>query len=408
LKRAFRHRAITVHLNYFGEVSLRMTMPDKIDESVSRLIGSLSDGPIEKLGRLMKALGQLQKGGHDVVVTPDAEEFIEQRLFQERMNDKMADIRRDPATHAYRHTLLKIPLLPYQLDGIAFAAGAGRAVLADDMGLGKTIQGVGVAELLAREAQIKKVLVICPASVKSQWRGEIHRFCDRDVQIVAGSGPERASQYAGNCFFTICNYEQVIRDILPIEQTSWDLIILDEGQRIKNWAAKTSTVVKGLRSRFALALTGTPLENRLDELYSVVQFIDARRLGPGFRFFNKHRIIDEKGKVLGYKNLTDLRETLKPVLIRRTRDSVKLELPARTTEIVRIPATDEQLTLHQGHMKIVASITSKKFITEMDLLRLQKALLMCRMVISTNCSRACSRLRDARSWSSPNGRRCSI
>ena len=172
----------------------------------------------------------------------------------------------------------------------------------------------------------------------------------------------------------------MLRDILPIEQMNWDLIILDEGQRIKNWEAKTSNVIKSLRSRFALVLSGTPLENRLDELYSVVQFIDDRRLGPGFRFFNQHRMVDEKGKVLGYRNLDELRERLKPILLRRTRDSVKLELPPRTTEIVRIPPTDEQAAIHAGHMQIVAAITRKKFISEMDLLRLQKALLMCRMV----------------------------
>jgi SNF2 family DNA or RNA helicase len=127
-------------------------------------------------------------------------------------------------------------------------------------------------------------------------------------------------------------------------------------------------------------LTGTPLENRLDDLYSVVQFVDDRRLGPGFRFFNRHRIVDEKGKVLGYKNLAELRESLKPVLLRRTRDSVRLELPPRTTEIVRIAPTEEQLTMHAGHMQIVAAITRKKFLTERDLLRLQKELLMCRML----------------------------
>jgi SNF2 family DNA or RNA helicase len=171
----------------------------------------------------------------------------------------------------------------------------------------------------------------------------------------------------------------VLRDILPIERAQWDLVILDEGQRIMNWEAKTSRVIKSLKSRFALVLSGTPLENRLDDLYSIVQFVDDRRLGPGFRFFNKHRLVDEKGKVLGYKNLGELRELLEPVLLRRTRDTVKLELPPRTMEIVRIPPSDEQKALHDSHMQIVASITSKKFLTEMDLLRLQKELLMCRM-----------------------------
>src|SRR5439155_26438121 len=102
-----------------------------------------------------------------------------------------------------------------------------------------------------------------------------------------------------------------------------------------------------------------------------------------FRFFNKHRVVDEKGKVLGYKNLGELRAALAPILLRRTRDSVKLELPPRTTEIVRIPPTDEQASLHAAHMQVVASITRKKFIVEMDLLRLQKALLMCRMAANS-------------------------
>jgi SNF2 family DNA or RNA helicase len=318
--------------------------------------------------------------GQEAIVYPDAEEFIQQRLFQERMRAQTAAIRCDPYNHPLRKSLLKVALLPYQLDGIAFAAGTGRAVLADDMGLGKTIQGVGVAEYLGREAGVRKVLVVCPASLKSQWRSEIYRFCDRDVQLIGGRTSERLSQYDNSCFFTICNYEQVLRDILAIERVAWDLIILDEGQRIKNWESKTSATIKALRSRFALVLSGTPLENRLDELFSVVQFVDDRRLGPGFRFFNQHRVIDEKGKVLGYKNLTSLRETLKPVLLRRTRESVRLELPPRTTEFVRISPTQEQLDLHRAHMQIVATITRKRFISEMDLLRLQRALLMCRMV----------------------------
>lgn len=380
LRKVYKPNRLALHLRYDGDVTLWISAPERLDDRAARLVDPLRDKPIEDLHDLMQRLTKLQKLEQEVTIFPDAEEYIQQRLFVEQMTQKMAEIRRNPAKHPLRNSLLKIPLLPYQLDGIAFAAGAGRAVLADDMGLGKTIQAVGTAEMLAREAEIKKVLVVCPASLKSQWRSEIHRFCDRDVQLIGGASAQRTTQYNNDCFFTICNYEQVLRDILSIEPVKWDLIILDEGQRIKNWEAKTSNVIKSLKSRFALVLSGTPLENRLDELYSVVQFIDGRRLGPGFRFFNKHRMVDEKGKVLGFKNLGDLRETLKPVLLRRTRDSVKLELPPRTTEVVRILPTEEQATIHAGHMQIVASITSKKFISEMDLLRLQKALLMCRMV----------------------------
>jgi hypothetical protein len=379
LDQPYRRKHIAVALRYADDVALRLLTPERMDDEVAKIVRPLQNRAIDDPHDLLKRLARLEKLGQDVVVYPDAEEYIQQRLIQERLSEKTSAIRRAPAEHPLRTELLKVPLLPYQLDGIAFAATAGRAVLADDMGLGKTIQGVGTAEFLAREADIKKVLIVCPASLKSQWRNEIHRFCDRQVQLVSGAAAQRGSQYANACFFTVCNYEQVLRDILAIEPVKWDLIILDEGQRIKNWAAKTSAVIKSLRSRFALVLSGTPLENRLDELYSVVQFIDDRRLGPGFRFFNKHRVVDEKGKVLGYKNLGELREALAPILLRRTRDSVKLELPPRTTEIVRIPPTDEQLALHDANMQIVATIGRKKFISEMDLLRLRKALLMCRM-----------------------------
>ena len=379
LRRRFRPSELAIHLHYANEVTLRLLVPDRLDDATAAIVSPLRDKAIDDLPDLLKRLARLQKCGRNVVIHPDAEEFIQQRMAQMRLQAATADIRQQPEQHPLRTSLLKIPLLPYQLDGIAFAAGAGRAILADEMGLGKTIQGVGIAEYLAREAGIRKVLVICPASLKSQWRNEIHKCCDRDVQLISGALAERGRQYGNDCFFTICNYEQVLRDLLAIERTAWDLIILDEGQRIKNWESKTSRVVKGLRSQFALVLTGTPLENRLDDLYSVVQFVDDRRLGPGFRFFNRHRMVDEKGKVLGYKNLSDLRETLKPILLRRTRDSVRLELPQRSMEIVRITPTQEQLNGHAGQMQIVASITRKKFITEMDLLRLQKALLMCRM-----------------------------
>jgi superfamily II DNA or RNA helicase len=379
LKKLYRRKRIAVHLHYDHAVTLRLATPDRLKDEVAAVVKPLVGLPITDVNDLLKRLTKLEQIGQDFHVYPDAEEYIQHQLSRERLQRKTTEIRRDPDKHPLRQGLLKIPLLPYQLDGIAFAAHAGRAVLADDMGLGKTIQGVGVAEFLARETGIRKVLVVCPASVKSQWKNEIHRFCDRDVQLVSGPNANRLTQYSQDAFFTICNYEQVLRDILDVEQVNWDLIILDEGQRIKNWESKTARVIKGLRSQFALVLSGTPLENRLDDLYSVVQFIDQRRLGPGFRFFNQHRVVDDKGKVLGYKNLEKLRENLRPILLRRTRDSVKLELPPRTTEIVRITPTDEQLSLHHANMQVVASIVRKKFISEMDLLRLRMALLAARM-----------------------------
>ena len=374
---------IAIYLRYGEELELRVLIPEKPDTRVMALLRPLKDKPIRDIRDLLKRIRTIQNLGEEVTTYPDAEEYINRVLYLERVKEKVKEIRKDPENHPLRKTLLNTELLPYQLDGIAFAVGAGRAIIADDMGLGKTIQGIGVAELLSQDADISKILIICPASLKSQWRLEIKKFSGRSCRLVIGSASERAAQYDDPSFFTVCNYEQILRDILAVEKVKWDLIILDEGQRIKNWETKTSRITKSLKSPFALVLTGTPLENRLDDLFSIVEFLDERRLGPAFRFFNRHRVTDEKGKLLGYKNLDELRERLRPILIRRTRSAVLKQLPPRSTELRRIPPTEEQLVMHNGHKRIISSIVSKKYISEMDLLRLQKALLMCRMVANS-------------------------
>lgn len=379
----FQTTDICLYLTYGKHLELRLLLPKDLAPEIAPPLAPFKHKAIDDIQGLLKAIRMAENLGHTTTIYPDAEEFITRNLFRHKMETLVSEIRSDPKKHPLKTNLLKADLLPYQLDGIAFAAGMGRAVLADDMGLGKTIQGIGVAELLSRYAGISKVLVICPASLKSQWRIEINRFSDKTCQLVLGSAKDRPAQYDSGTFFTVCNYEQVLRDILSIERVNWDLIILDEGQRIKNWETKTSRIIKALTSPFALVLTGTPLENKLDELFSVVEFIDDRRLGPAFRFFNKHKVVDDKGKLLGYKNIDALRNRLKPILLRRTRNQVIKELPPRTTTVIRITPTEEQLELQNGHRRIIQTILQKKYLTEMDLLRLQKALLMCRMAANS-------------------------
>jgi superfamily II DNA or RNA helicase len=378
--RPYRRRRYALYIAYGERAALRLAVPDEpLSAEAAKVVRPLIDRPIEDLPGLVRRLGRLERLGVDVHVHPDAAEWIDRGLSCAHIEQLVREIRANPRRHPLRRALLDVELLPYQLDGIAFAVGAGRAILADDMGLGKTIQGVGVAELLRRELGIARVLIVCPASLKAQWRGEIERFSGHRAQLVVGDAEARARQYASDTFFTICNYEQVIRDVRAIERVAWDLIILDEAQRIKNWEARTSRIVKSLRSRFALALSGTPIENRLDELYSIVEFIDERLLGPAFRFFNRHRRTNERGAVLGYEELGTLRKALEPIFLRRTRELVMDELPPRTSELVRVSPTPEQEDLHAAHMQTVVRISRKRYISEMDLLRLQKALLMCRM-----------------------------
>lgn len=379
LKRPYRRQRLSVSLSYGHDFGLVFNLPHAPTPKTLAIVEG-DPQPLADARLAMNRITALEQSGEPVHVYPDAEAYIQRQLIQAELQKKCRELRSHCHDHPLRSQLLKATLLPYQLEGIAFCVAAGRAILADDMGLGKTIQSIGVAELLAKWADIRRVLIVCPASLKSQWQSEIQRFSNRTSQIVMGTGAERRQQYAGTSFFTICNYEQVIRDLTPIEEAPWDLIILDEGQRIKNWESRTSNVIRQLQSPFRLVLSGTPLENRLGELFTVVRFADDRLLGPAYEFFHKHHIVDEGGKTLAYHRLQELRDALKPILLRRTRAEVAKQLPKRTDELVLIEPTEEQREYCLGQMKVVSQIMNKPYLTEMDMLRVQKALLMARMV----------------------------
>ena len=161
------------------------------------------------------------------------------------------------------------PLYPYQREGMLHLAFKERSLLADGMGLGKTIQAIAACALLQRLGKVSRALVVAPASLKTEWEEQIQRFTNLQYHLVFGSRKRRLALYASPVFFTVTNYEQVVRDGLDINRIlKPDVVILDEAQRIKNWTTKTAQAVKRLESRYAFVLTGTPIENRIDELYS--------------------------------------------------------------------------------------------------------------------------------------------
>jgi SNF2 family DNA or RNA helicase len=184
-------------------------------------------------------------------------------------------------------TGLGFQLHPYQEDGALFLARRGRAFLADDMGLGKTLQAIVATLLMRRTVGIKKTLVVCPASLKHQWAGEIAKACGETARVVEGSRTMRAAAYRRwKHGFLILNYELALRDLDLVRAAKAELVVLDEAQRIKNWDTKTAKAIKELTSPFAFVLTGTPLENRLSELHSLwSSVIRARwdRAGDCFR-----------------------------------------------------------------------------------------------------------------------------
>ncbi len=254
---------------------------------------------------------------------------------------------------------LRITLHRYQETGVRFLAGTGRALLADDMGLGKTVQAVAAALLFRRHAQARKCLVVCPASLKYQWRDEIEKVCGEQARVVDGRRSGRLAMYESwRSNFLVINYELVLRDLDLLRAASPDLVILDEAQRIKNWETKTARAVKKLRSPYAFILTGTPLENRLTELHSLVEFLHPRALGPRWRLLPFHAVTDAEGRVTAYEDLGILRSRLKPLFLRRERSMVLDELPDRTDNTYWIEMTSAQIRPYRRLSAKVARLLS--------------------------------------------------
>ena len=279
--------------------------------------------------------------------------------------------------------LLAVPLYDYQKEGALFAARAGRSLIGDEMGLGQTIQAIAAAEIMAALLGVERVLVVCPTSLKHQWQREIASFSKRPARVIEGLRAARAAAYGTDEFFKITNYDTVHADLDLIDRWSPGLVILDEAQRIKNWSTRTARSVKQIASPYAIVLTGTPLENRIEELVSIVEFIDPFRLGPTFRLLDAHQMRDENGRVVGYRDLDQLSTTLAPVVIRRRKREVMAQLPERLEKTFFVPMTNEQLVHHRENEEIVARIVAKwrryRHLSERDQRRLTIALQRMRM-----------------------------
>ncbi len=283
--------------------------------------------------------------------------------------------------------VVSVPLYPYQREGMLHLAFTGRALLADEMGLGKTVQAVAACELLRRLHGVERVLVIAPASLKAEWEEQIAKFTALPSLIVQGPRAARLRQYRERAFFYLMNYEQVRPDRRDIDEVlAPDVVILDEAQRIKNWQTKTAEAVKRLSSRYAFVLTGTPIENRIDELYSIVQFLDPHLFGPLFRFNRDFYQLDEQGRPAGYKNLDELHRRLRPVMLRRRKEEVEGQLTGRTVNTFFVSMAEEQAVRYEEYQERVARLAAqarRRPLTKEELEKLQKWLACMRMLCDT-------------------------
>lgn len=337
----------------------------------------------ERLDGLERFSALVAKSGHELRAYDDALDFIAGQRDAERRSLALDGLFPRGVTDPSLKKLLKVPLYPYQTEGALFAVRAGRALIGDEMGLGKTIQAIAAAEILARHFGVSKVLVICPTSLKYQWQSEIMRFSGRESRVIAGGRAQRQKDYVQDDFCKITNYEKLQPDLDLITAWSPDLVIVDEAQRVKNWNTIAARALKRIDSPYAVVLTGTPLENKLEELISIVQFVDQHRLGPTWKLLHEHQVKDEGGRVTGYTGLEKIGQTLAPVMIRRRKSEVLQQLPERTDQNLLVPMTELQMTYHRENAEIVTKIVQRwrkmKFLSDKDQRRLTCALQNMRM-----------------------------
>jgi SNF2 family DNA or RNA helicase len=220
-------------------------------------------------------------------------------------------------------------LFAYQQCGVDRLVQSTSLLLADEMGLGKTIQTIAAIRVLAARSEIQSVLIVVPAGLVRQWRRQLRDWApELRLSTVTGTAHERTVAWAARALVYIASYETLRAD-LPVRapcgpgQRHWSLVVLDEAQRIKTGSSSLTISVKALKRERSWALTGTPLENKLDDVISILDFVAPGRFEPS-------------------KMMAGLRRLLSEVQLRRRRNDVLHDLPPKLSSTV-----DVELTAHQ-------------------------------------------------------------
>jgi len=252
-----------------------------------------------------------------------------------------------------------LPLFPYQKVGSAFLWKIGSGLLGDEMGLGKTIMALALCEKVKAE----KVLIFAPAAVKWQWAQEIEKFIPASVDkiVVVEGGKERQKLWYLPRRFYIANYELLLRaDFEKMASREWDIIIADEATRIANPQAKQSKAIKKLRAKRRIAMTGTPVSNRANEVWNIIDFTNPGAFGNYYTFLQRYCLKNQWGGIFGYQHMDELREKLKRYMIRRLKVDVLPELPAKIITDIPFEMTEEEKALYKKLKKeILFEIESK-------------------------------------------------
>lgn len=269
--------------------------------------------------------------GSTLCSTPHAPRYTRIRPPRDvvKLEDRLRLLLQPPLETLLAARALRFPFPPfaYQLDGIAFLYPRQEAVLADEMGLGKTMQAITALRLLVHQHQVRRVLLICPKPLVTNWQREFVTWApELPVSAVEGGPVRRQWRWReGADVVTIANYETVVRDRAEVcdDANHYDLVILDESQRIKNVDSTTNEVVRSIRRSRSWALTGTPIENGIEDLAGIFEFV-----APG------HVDAKMKPRAIG--------RAISDYVLRRTKDVVLSDLPPKLFRDADIELTPEQ------------------------------------------------------------------
>jgi superfamily II DNA or RNA helicase len=305
-----------------------------LDREIEIIAAAGRDGklPLSHAGRIQELLGSID----DAAITPKARKLFEQLSGIEA-------IEKTPKPRG-----LKAKLRPYQEEGLSWLRFIHNlrsgGVLADDMGLGKTVQAIAVLLAVKTVGERFQCLIVAPTSVVRNWQRELARFSP-GLKVALWHGPERREQEGAldKADVVITSYALLRRDIEFLETLELNYAILDEAQNIKNPMSATAHAAKRLKAGRRLALTGTPIENRLSEIWSIFDFVSPGLLGPLDKFEQRFSRPIEAGD---QKIAQRLRATIHPFILRRTKLEVAKDLPEKI-EVDRLcDLTGEQRAMY--------------------------------------------------------------